>query len=192
MLACAVFDAELPYHHLQDESSSSSGINGSGSGREGLPLLTATVHLRRAAVLLELCLLSLDLHVLLLSLPCIRREMKCMQILLQPECGSAVAAGARVDAAVASGILPTLLQQLLPVLARVLQAASPVQTGHIEAAAELGILLASVVPGGCLSLPGMLIPICSAAFALEARGCVMTCAAQRRLVCGAASICSDA
>jgi hypothetical protein len=149
VLACAVFSSQLAY------------LDSSGSRRvlsqppaHNPPLLSATVHLRRAAVLLELCLLFPELNVLQLSLQCMHKEVECMYHCLFSEVGSNGAAWSRVYAAVTSGITPTLLQQLLPVLPRVLQQAVDEQvadrTGHSRAAAELGILLASVLPGGCL------------------------------------------
>jgi hypothetical protein len=60
-LACAVFNSQLAY---QDDSSR---VRPQPPAHNP-PLLSATVHLRRAAVLLELCLLFPEMNVLLLAL----------------------------------------------------------------------------------------------------------------------------
>jgi hypothetical protein len=149
VLACALYNSQLAY---LDDSSGSGRVQPQQPTHDS-PLLTATVHLRRAAVLVELCLLFPEVNVLLLALQCVQKEVQCMQLCLVQEVGSIEAAWRRVFAAVASGITPTLLQQLLPVLARVLQRAADEQvadrTGYSRAAAELGTLLAQVLPGGC-------------------------------------------
>jgi hypothetical protein len=157
-LACAVFNSQLAY--VERDSSGSSIGSGSARVRQqpvrDPPLLTATVHLRRAAVLLELCLLFPELNVLLLSLECIHKEVECMYFCLRQEVGDIAATWHRVYAAVASGILPTVLQQLLPLLTRMLEMGSQHQgagkEGFGRAAAELGIVLAGAMPGGCCGL----------------------------------------
>jgi hypothetical protein len=72
------------------------------------------------------------------------------------ELGSTAAAWSRVYAAVTSGITPTLLQQLLPVVTRVLQWAVDDQaedrTGYNRVAAELGFLLAGLLAGDLFTL----------------------------------------
>jgi hypothetical protein len=151
VIACATFNSQLAY------------LDGS-SGRlrprpqpttYNPPLLSATVHLRRAAVLLELCLLFPEVNVLQLALQCMHKEFGCMYHCLNREVGSTEATWSRVYNAVTRGIAPTLLQQLLPVLTRVLQRAVDEQveerTAYNKAAAELGILLAEVLQGEWLS-----------------------------------------
>jgi hypothetical protein len=147
LLGCAMFNSQLAY--LDDR-----GRPRPQPATLTPPLLSATVHLRRAAVLLELCLLFPEVNVLLLSLQCMHKEVDCMYHCLFSEVGSAEATWSRVYAAVTSGITPTLVQQLLPVLARVLQRAVDEQVqdrlAYMKAAAELGVLLASVMQGGLL------------------------------------------
>jgi hypothetical protein len=149
VLACAVFNSQLAY---MNDSSGSGGVQPQPPTRIPL-LLSATVHLRRAAVLLELCLLFPELNVLLLSLQCMQKEVECMHHCIFRELGSSREATTRVYAAVTSGIMPTLLQQLLPVLTRVLQRGVDQQvadrTAHNGAAAEMGFMLAGVLQRGC-------------------------------------------
>jgi hypothetical protein len=151
-LACAKFNSQRAYL----DGGSGEVLPQPQLATQNPPLLSATVHLRRAAVLLELCLLFPELNVLLLSLQCMQKEVMCMHHCLLGEVGSTEVAWRRVYAAVTSGITPTLLQQLLPVVTRVLQGALNEQeedrTGYSSAAAELGILLAAVLPGECFSL----------------------------------------
>jgi hypothetical protein len=150
LLACAMFNSQLAY--LDD--SSGRMLPRQPPSTYNPPLLSATVHLRRAAVLLELCLLFPEVNVLLLALQCIHKEVGCMYHCLFRDVGSTEATWRRVYAAVTIGITPMLLQQLLPVLTRVLQQAVDEQeedrTAYSRAAAELGILLAAVLQGGWL------------------------------------------
>jgi hypothetical protein len=162
VMACAMFNVQLAHLEEHDvSSSSSSGGGGNGSiasikpqqSSFEPPLLTATVHLRRAAVLLELSLLFPEVSLLMLALQCMKKETECMCICLLRESGSEVAAWDRVYTAVASGILPTMLQQLLPTVARMLQAAAGGPEDEIardRAVAEVGIFLAAMAPSELL------------------------------------------
>jgi hypothetical protein len=68
---------------------------------------------------------------------------------LRPEESSDAAAWDRVYAAIGAGLLPMLLQQLLPVLPRVYQQAEQQSEGDgARTAVEVGVFLSGDVPGG--------------------------------------------
>uniref|UniRef100_A0A383W8R0 phytol kinase n=1 Tax=Tetradesmus obliquus TaxID=3088 RepID=A0A383W8R0_TETOB len=162
--ACADFSIDLA-HPDPDMDLSSSG--GGGSSRASMqqqlaaaaeaaaaaahdpPLLTATVHLRRAAVLLELCLLQPNSCTYFIVIGCIQQSMTCMFRCLRAESSSDAAAWDRVYAAIGNGILPAVLQQLLPVLPLLMQQAEQASgaTGGGSVAQGLAMLLSTVVAG---------------------------------------------
>ncbi|WIA18989.1 hypothetical protein OEZ85_003656 [Tetradesmus obliquus] len=113
------------------------------------PLLTATVHLRRAAVLLELCLLQPNSCTYFIVIGCIQQSMTCMFRCLRAESSSDAAAWDRVYAAIGNGILPAVLQQLLPVLPLLMQQAEQASgaTGGGSVAQGLAMLLSTVLAG---------------------------------------------
>lgn len=113
--------------------------------------LTATVHLRRAAVLLELCLLQPNNSALLYTIGCLKHSWDCMYCCVRAEHSSDAEASNRVRAAFGNGILPALLQQLLPVVPLLLQQA---EQGSFTARA-VGELLSRALLGG-LSFAGSL------------------------------------
>jgi hypothetical protein len=147
---------------VRDASSSSGGSRAEQQQQQQQQLWTPTLHLRRAAVLLELCLLDCRIAPLQFGLQCVRREVVSLRDCLQRELsGDTVAAAARAQAAVAAGLLPALLQQLPAAMECAAQLAESNvglgTPGNVEAKCsmavrEMGVLLADVLSGEHSSL----------------------------------------
>jgi hypothetical protein len=142
---------------VRDTTSSSSGGSRAQQQQQQQQLWTPTLHLRRAAVLLELCLLDCRIAPLQFGLQCVRREVVSLRDCLRRELsGDTVAAAAKAQAAVTAGLLPALLQQLPAAMECAAQfAESNVglgTLGNVEAKCsmavrEMGVLLADVLSG---------------------------------------------
>jgi hypothetical protein len=152
IVGCHLCDGQEVYQ----TASSSSISNGRGhlQQQQQQQLLTPTVHLRRAAVLLELCLLDCRIMPLIYGLQCLRKEITCLhKCLLRELQGDSAAACVRANAAVASGLLPALLQQLPAAMqcavqcAQEMQQAGDVQGKCSRAVKEMAVLLAEVLTG---------------------------------------------